>query len=266
MKMGGGNTTPFALKKAPRRRMLPTMRSAHFMPYSFLSAAMLLGFAFGCSDDSGDDPNTTGTMGTGTMTTAATSTVTTGTATGTGTTGTATTGTATTGTANVTSTVTATNTATSTTGGSDGSVPADGSQAAITAFLEAEGYKGEGWVSVHDAPVPPTQGTPHGNVRVYMSPALVTFRQGNPDLLEEPAVPGAMAVKEMYDDASTLVGKAVTFYPANEVVYYCYGPDGRCASGRPATTIDAPEYGDEDGDSVDQCDVCHSGNVYTELP
>ena len=33
-----------------------------------------------------------------------------------------------------------------------------------------------------------------------------------------------------------------------------------------ASTIDAPDYGDEDGDSVNQCDVCHSGLVFTELP
>jgi len=222
---------------------------------------MLFGFAVGCSDDASEDPGDTSTMNTGAMTTATVNTATTGASTtGASTTGASTTGASTTG-------ASTTSSATSTTGGSGGSVPADGSAAAITAFLEAEGYKAEGWVSVHDAPVPPSVGTPHGTVRVYMSPALVAFRQSNPDLLEEPAVPGAMAVKEMYDDAgATLVGKAVTFYPANDVVYYCYGPESRCASGRPATTIDAPEYGDEDGDSVGQCDVCHSGLVFTELP
>lgn len=220
--------------------------------HACLVTAMLFGFAVGCSDDTSSetDTATSATMNTATVNTATMNTATTS---------------STTGTAN-TATATATSTATSTTGG-DNSVPPDGSAEAITAFLEAEGYKEGGWLSVHDAPVPPSVGTPHGMVRVYMSPALVAFRQSNPDLLEEPAVPGAMAVKEMYDDAgATLVGKAVTFYPASDVVYFCYGPEGRCASGRPATTIDAPEYGDEDGDSVGQCDVCHSGLVFTELP
>lgn len=230
------------------------MRSVHVMPY-YLSASMLLGFAFGCSDDSGGGSDGTGTMSsTGTM----------GSVTTTGTTGAG--GTTTSTSTDTSASTTDTTTATSTTGGPDNSVPADGSQAAITAFLQAEGYKGDGWVSVHDAPVPPTQGTPHGNVRVYMSPALVAFRQVEPDPLEEPAVPGAMAVKEMYDDASALVGIAVIFYPDTEVIYYCYGPEGRCASGRPATTIDAPEYGDARASSVGSCNICHSGNVYTELP
>ncbi len=217
-----------------------------------LTTAMLFGFALGCSDDSGDSAETSGAMSTATVNTATMNTASASSTTG--------------ATNTVTATSTVASTATSTTGG-DASVPADGSAEAITAFLEAEGYKAEGWVSVHDAPVPPSVGTPHGTVRVYMSPALVAFRQGNPDLLEEPAVPGAMAVKEMYDDAgATLVGRAVTFYPANDVVYFCYGPDGRCASGRAATTIDAPEYGDEDGESVKSCNVCHSGLVFTELP
>ncbi|HEU5076264.1 MAG TPA: hypothetical protein VFU02_18855, partial [Polyangiaceae bacterium] len=213
------------------------MRLVQLSP-SFLYAALLLGLAFGCSDDSGDGSESTSTTNATTTGTSTTGTSTTGT---TGTTGTSTTGTATSTSTSVTNTASSTATATSTTGG-DSSVPADSSAAAIAAFLEAEGYKESGWVSVHDAPVPPSVGTPHGTVRVYMSPALVAFRQSNPDLLEEPAVPGAMAVKEMYD-GETIVGKAVTFYPADEVFYFCYGPDGRCASGRAATTIDAPEWG-----------------------
>lgn len=222
--------------------------------HACLVTAMLFGFALGCSDDSGDgsgDTNTVGTPTTGTPTTGTMNTATMTTATASSTTG---------------STDTVTATATSTTGGGDSSVPADGSAEAISAFLEAEGYKEAGWVSVHDAPVPPSIGTPHGTVRVYMSPALVAFRQSNPDVLEEPAVPGAMAVKEMFDDAETLVGKAVIFYPESDVIYYCYGPDGRCSSGRPATTIDAPQYGDASASAVGQCNVCHSGLVFTELP
>jgi hypothetical protein len=40
----------------------------------------------------------------------------------------------------------------------------------------------------------------HGLVRVYFSPAMVEYRNANPDISEPPAAPGNMAVKEMYDD------------------------------------------------------------------
>ena len=237
--------------------MLAGMRSVHSM-HHFLCAGLLVGSAFGCSDDSGgDDPGTNNTGG-GTMNTATMNTATVNTATAT--------------TAPTTSTTASTNTATSTTGGGGGDIdlPADSSAAAITAFLEAEGYKGEGWTSVTEAPVPPTIGTPHGNVRVYLSQAVLDFREANQDednvLAVAPAVPGAMAVKEMFDEGTTIVGKAVIFYPANDVFYYCYGPEERCASGHPATTIDAPEWGNEDEAVVNQCKSCHSGNVYTAYP
>ena len=98
-----------------------------------------------------------------------------------------------------------------------------------------------------------------------MSPELVAFRQANDDPTDLPAVPGAMAVKELYD-ASSVVGKAVIFYPGADVVYYCYGPEGRCASGSAATTPDTALWGDEDANTVNQCNVCHGGNVFTELP
>jgi len=220
--------------------------------HASLTAALLLGFAFGCSDDSGGDSGDNNATG------ATTSGVTTSS------------GTTSSGTTNTTSGTTATNsatmstTATSTTGGAS-NVPADGSAESITAFLEAEGYKETGWVSVHDAPVPETPGSPHGDVRVYLSPALAAFKETNPDPLDEPAVPGAMAVKELYD-GTTVVGKAVIFYPASDVVYYCYGPAGRCATGREATTIEAPDWGDGSASAVGQCDTCHAGLVFTELP
>jgi hypothetical protein len=105
-------------------------------------------------------------------------------------------------------------------------------------------------------------------VRVYLSPALVTFIQENPDALmdlEDPAVPGAMAVKEFYD-ADTVVGKAAIFYPQTDVVYYCYGPEGRCASGTALTTPETALWGDDGAAPVSTCNVCHSGLVYTGLP
>src|SRR5688572_23000365 len=115
------------------------MRLVHVSP-TFLYAALLLGLAFGCSDDADDgseSTSTTGTSTTGASTTGASTT-------GTGTTGTGTTGTGTTGTStSATNTATSSATATSTTGGNS-SVPADSSAEAIAAFLEAEGYKESG--------------------------------------------------------------------------------------------------------------------------
>jgi len=152
----------------------------------------------------------------------------------------------------------------STTGGAS-NVPPDGSAASITAFLDAESYKDAAWLSVHDAPSAAQPGSPHGEVKVYLSPELVAFRQANDDLLDAPAVPGSMAVKELYD-AGTVVGKAVIFYPGADVVYYCYGPAGRCASGSLETTSATALWGEERATPVSQCNVCHGGNVFTELP
>lgn len=216
--------------------------------HASLTAALLLGFAFGCSDDSGDDSGANNTTNGATTNGATTSSGTTNTTSGT----------------TATTSATMSTTATSTTGGVS-NVPADGSAESITAFLESEGYKDTGWVSVHDAPVPESPGSPHGDVRVYLSPALAEFKTANPDPLDEPSVPGAMAVKELYD-GTTVVGKAAIFYPASDVVYYCYGPAGRCATGHDATTIDAPEWGDGSASAVGQCDTCHAGLVFTELP
>lgn len=231
--------------------MLPAMRLDHVM-YASLVAALFLGLASGCSDDSGGSEDNTASNGS-----------TSGGTTNTATTNPTTSNTTASNTA-ASNTTAVTSTASSTTGGAS-NVPPDGSAASITAFLEAEGYKEEGWVSVHDAPVPETPGSPHGEVRVYLSPALAAFKQTNPDPLEEPNVPGAMAVKELYE-ASAVVGKAVIFYPASDVTYFCYGPAGRCATGHDATTIDAPEWGDGSASAVNQCDTCHAGLVFTELP
>lgn len=99
-------------------------------------------------------------------------------------------------------------------------------------------------------------------VRVYLSPAVVEFKTMEPDAGVSPAVPGAMAVKEFYDDPSgSPLGYAVLFYSGDAWTYYCYGPANRCASGSSDSTSDAPLYGD-----VSDCRFCHGGNVYTALP
>lgn len=214
------------------------MRLAQFVP------CFLLGLALGCGGDSDSDSTDSGTMGSTTMGSTTSTTSTSGTTSGTS--------------------VTTSSSSSSTTGGAS-HLPADGSAASIAAFLEAEGYKDTGWVPASDGPVPEDVGSPHGTVRVYLSPELVAFRQANPDPLVAPVAAGVMAVKEFYD-ASTVVGKAVIFYPGTDVVYHCYGPQGRCASTIDETTLDTAVWGDEEADAVGQCNLCHGGNVFTELP
>ncbi len=149
------------------------------------------------------------------------------------------------------------------TGAGDPSLPADDSAAAITAFLESRGFEQEGWVTVHPAPEEPMglSSSPHGLVQVYLSGAVVDFKTQEPDAAVSPAVPGAMAVKEFYDDQQSVVGYAAMVHLQDTWVYYCYGASGRCASGSSETTSDAPMYGD-----VSDCRFCHGGNVFTALP
>ena len=122
------------------------------------------------------------------------------------------------------------------------------------------------WTSVHDAPFTPTPTAFHGTVRVYLNQTVMDFRAANPDPLVAPAVPGAMAVKELYDDGGNLVGHAVIYYEADMPVYYCYGPAGRCYGTSADTTMDAPDWGVGDATAVSQCSICHGGNIYTETP
>jgi hypothetical protein len=98
-------------------------------------------------------------------------------------------------------------------------------------------------------------------VQVYLSRAIADFRVGEPDLGVPPAVPGAMAVKEFYDDASSVVGYGVMIHLQDTWVYYCYGAAGRCASGSAESTSADPMYGD-----ITDCRFCHGGNVFTPPP
>lgn len=235
-----------------------------------LLACLIPTLAMGCGG--GSDPGAaTGGTGTGTGTSTNTSTSATSTsAGGSSTTGTSatTTGTSTTSTGTTGST---TNGAGGTGGGGTptGPLPADESAASITAFLQSSGYTDASWLSIHQAPTPSEEGSvsPHGTVRVYMSPALVAARQANPNLNEAPTDQGVMAVKEMYDDAQALVGHAVLYYPQQgSVFYYCYGPAGRCSSESGEATMAAPEWGAPSASAVSSCRFCHGGNIFTELP
>jgi hypothetical protein len=76
-----------------------------------------------------------------------------------------------------------------------------------------------------------------------------------------------MAVKELYDEAQTVIGHAVMYYQQEgSLVYYCYGPAAACSGTEADTTIDAPAWGVATDQAVSQCRACHGGNVFTELP
>src|SRR5690606_28251032 len=180
-----------------------------------LTLAMACGESSDPPGDMGTSTGTNNTSGGGGSTTTGTSATTTGTSATSTTTGTSATTTATSATS--TGTTGSTSSGAGGTGGSlpTGPLPADESAASITTFLQSAGYTDASWLAIHQAPTPSEEGSvsPHGTVRVYMSPALVAARTANPDLNQAPTDQGVMAVKEMYDDAQALVGHAVLYYP-----------------------------------------------------
>lgn len=131
--------------------------------------------------------------------------------------------------------------------------PSDTSAAGITAFLDAETYKGEGWTSETAAPRA-SDASHSGEVRVWYN----ELAAGVP--LESDEYPvNSMAVKELYEE-NELVGIAVILKNgegtnANSWLYYCYGPSGRCSNSEPAYTKDAPLLSTGFDDS---CGYCHS--------
>lgn len=155
-------------------------------------------------------------------------------------------------------------------GSSVNSGPADSSSASIASFLAAKTYRSAPWLAETAMPRPGValSGSPHERVRVYYNDVLVqSFQAGNGS--REPPLPhttGSMAVKEIYDDTDTQVGVAAELRLEgrfDQWAYYCEGPGGRCATGKPPATAAAPLYGIALG--VD-CGFCHGGVVFTRPP
>jgi hypothetical protein len=156
-------------------------------------------------------------------------------------------------------------------------LPASPAQADVVAFLEAGRYKQTPWIAETAAPRPQSLRTsPHEQVRVWMNAPLVASLKGGRDgasdkdagVTNPPHDRGSMAVKELYDEAGTMLVGVATMYKADEGpspnswVYYCHGPEGRCLTGR-ASPPTAPIYG---RGTVVQCGFCHGGNIYTKAP
>lgn len=148
-------------------------------------------------------------------------------------------------------------------GGSAGAatdIPADTSKEGFKAFLESDEYKS--WYSQTDAPRETEfQTSPHGRVRVFMSERLVAAKQAGIDGDPDPYPAGSMAVKELYDDGDMLVGRAAMLKAADGKgsmtwLYYCNGPEGRCATSK---------SGEMYGKGLSDCNFCHGEFFYVGL-
>jgi len=144
----------------------------------------------------------------------------------------------------------------------------DDSEEAFAALLSSEAYREPPWVAQTDEPRPASHSTsPHGDVRVFANEVLIrsiasgmgVTEDENGELIAATTghEPGAMAVKEFYQDGA-VVGRAallkVEGAPSN-MTYYCDGPAELCG-----VEGASPIYGT--GLSVG-CGFCHGGLVYT---
>jgi len=129
----------------------------------------------------------------------------------------------------------------------------------LAAFLDAMGYREAGWSAQTDAPRDPSsEVSPHGRVRVWRNEILVASQAaGNGTDLDAPKHDtGSMVVKEFYDDADALIGRATMLKLEGDLrqwAYYCGGPDARCMDSSPVHGI---------GFGV-SCSFCHGGLVFT---
>lgn len=135
-------------------------------------------------------------------------------------------------------------------GGTSGQTPADDSEASIAAFLAAGTYKT--WTA-DPAPRPDTSfGTHSDLLRVYFNDSAAAASGAE-------APPGSMAVKELYSDATTLVGKAVSLRNADgSWTFYCDATDvTACGASSDAVS---PAYNDSN------CVFCHGNTMLAPVP
>jgi hypothetical protein len=151
---------------------------------------------------------------------------------------------------------------TGTGGAASNDFPTDTSQAGFDAFIAAELYKTSTWTPETSGPREATSVTsPHGRVRVWLNAVVeASHAAGEGSVGGEPLDQNSMAVKELYDDADSVIGHAVslktgTTIAESDTTYYCVGPSERC--GGPS-----PLYG---AGAVD-CAGCHGGLVFTGIP
>lgn len=140
--------------------------------------------------------------------------------------------------------------------GTEDQFPADTSEASVAAFLDAETYKS--WRNDPEIREGGSVVNVHGDhLRVYLNEAAVTSHS---DTVGEnnDAAPGSMAVKEIYDDSGTLLGRAASLLDeSGDWTYYCNSTDVTFCTG---ATIDMPVYNDF------ACSSCHGDQIYAPLP
>lgn len=135
-------------------------------------------------------------------------------------------------------------------------------QEELEAFLDAQRHRGDGWAPQTDEPREASDPvSPHGRVQVWRNDTLrASQAAGNGADFDAPAhETGSMVVKEFYDDADDLLGRAAMLKLAGDArrwAYYCSGPDARCMDTAPTYGIDAEA----------SCSFCHGGLVFTQGP
>jgi len=145
--------------------------------------------------------------------------------------------------------------------GDPNSHPSDISVGGVSAFLEGLSYQEELWEAETATPRDAsTTVSPHGRVRVWRNAILVASQSdGNGQLDGTPHEDGSMAVKELFDEADALVGRAAMLKIGGdftEWVYFCDGEEAQC--GAPSSSD--PYYALGTGGP---CAVCHGGVVFT---
>ncbi len=139
--------------------------------------------------------------------------------------------------------------------------PADTSSAAILAFLDSEAYKSEPWIGDAAPREAASVTSPHGTVRVFYNPEVAP----SIGVADATFAPSSMIVKELIDDAGTVVGKAVNLRATSEGdwTFYCYGPGDRCGAEPADSTKENPTYGQ--GIGV-ECGFCHGDTILAPAP
>lgn len=135
----------------------------------------------------------------------------------------------------------------------------------IESFLDAEEYKQAPWT--FDPAI--REGTasfahPGARLRVYFNPTAVeSIQAGNGDT--QAHLPQSMVIKELYDQADQLLGKAVslkveTGLAPSTWVFYCRGPATACGTSNVSETQAFLRRGQSD------CLSCHGENYFAPLP
>lgn len=137
----------------------------------------------------------------------------------------------------------------------DPQFPTNTSEASVAAFLEAESYKS--WAGDAEIRVGGSVNVHGDNLRVYLNDAAV---DSHTDTVGEnsDASPGSMAVKELYDESGTLVGRATSLLDeSGEWTYYCDSSVDTLCTG---SSIDMPVYNNF------ACQSCHGDQIYAPVP